>query len=356
MTAVVREDFLGAARPTRLQSSLGLGGGPATVLPGGLDTWTPIVHDRIPVVVNRGQPGEERMYATGISGDTLTGLLRGQDGTTEREHDPNSTVEVGLFASHVDEPNRFLSSPTAAGQVAVSDGADSWGTPTDTLDGIALTDPVIGATQWADAQHTHIDAATAGVLPGGAPTASAVGDTTSTGTAGSYATFDHRHEREDFGSTTASRPGDVLADGDDLTVAHSDHVHSREPYASDSSPLTFAQTGEGGVEQTIARGDHTHTLGAVVQPAGGNVRHSQDGTAAWTLTAAASVSVSVTFAIPYDATPRLLVTPFQGASVRIGWEVTAKSATGFTLLIFRPDGTSTTASGTFDWLAIGDIT
>lgn len=158
----LRNDYIGGAAATSLATGIGPTDDTITAPTGGFATWTPVVANRIGVVINHGQVDEERCYATDVTGDTLTGLTRGEDGTVARSHDAGATVTHGLFASDVDEPNAFLASPTAAGQVAVSDAAGSWGTPSSTLAGITLTAPTI--TDFTNAQHDHGDTNDGGAL------------------------------------------------------------------------------------------------------------------------------------------------------------------------------------------------
>lgn len=363
MTAVVRQDFIGGAAPTRLASGLSAGAVTLTVDSGGLATWTPVVAGRIPVIINQGQADEEHLYATAVVGSTLTGLTRGQDGTADQAHDAGATVVHGLFATHVDEPNRFLSLPTAAGQVAVSTAADEWGasnTLTDiTLGNPTLTSPNIGATEWGDAQHAHTGPSQGGLLPGGAPAASAPGDTTATGTAGAYATADHRHSREAFGvagDVTSSGPGDVVAAGTSPKVARADHQHQRELYAITATASTPLDAGSAGTSPRVARQDHQHAREAAFQPYGDMVGLNQlvqYGTVAYSLSGASQVNVTVTFVDPFFTLPAVLCPGLVNTSgVRLHAFITALSTSAVTFRVDHVDGTSVTTSGTLCWLAI----
>lgn len=380
MTAVVREDFLGGARATRLASSLGLGTGPATVLPGGLDTWTPVVHGRIPVIIGRGLPNEEHLYATGVSGNTLTGLVRGQDGTTEQAHAANETVEHGLFASHVDAPNRFLSAPTAAGQVAVSDGADSWGTPTSTLADLTLSNPTltspnVGAAEWGDAQHAHGAASQGGVLPGGTPTTSAVADTPAAGTGGTYSTADHRHGREGFGPPAISSPSDTTSAGAALTVARSDHRHQREEWGTNPAASAPGDTASAGSVGRVARQDHRHAREAFASPArleatvnntigtAGTVPRSdhlhglpiQAGVAAYSLSGASGTNVTITFDAIFAANPVMQLTLQNSSGIRLNVNLTSVTTLGAVARVDHVDGTSVSTAGDIHWTAYGTL-
>lgn len=262
MTAVLREDLWGAAKPTALATNLLAGATSLSVNAGGLGTWGPVVHGRFTVIINRGKADEEKLYATAISGDSLTGLIRGQDGTADQAHAPGATVEHGLFAVHIDRPNEFLSSPTAAGQVPVSTGADNWGPPTNTLANMTLTNPTmtspnVGSTEWGDAQHMHSGPTAGGLLGGGVPTDSRPGDATVNGTAGAYATADHKHSREAYGSVTNSAVTDAAVTGVATSLSRSDHKHGREGFGA-ATTLSTASAKTDGASPQVNRADHNH--------------------------------------------------------------------------------------------------
>lgn len=390
MSAVVREDLIGGARATTLQSGLAAGATALTVATGGLTTWDPVVHGRIAVVINRGEADEEHLYATAVAGDTLTGLVRGQDGTVDQAHQAGATVEHGLFAKHIDVSNEFLSLPTAAGQYPVSTAADTWGVAS-TLEGPTINDPVIGATEWGSAQHTHSGPSSAGLLAGGTPTNSAPGDAAAVGTAGAYATSGHVHGRESaglVGDIAASAPSDTAAAGALAKIAKADHRHAREAWAATATTSLPTHTVSPGTAPRVAREDHRHGREGFAAPgvsAGGDViaegtdttvsrsdhRHGREfvvkpavdatnydvvrGITPFTLTAATSVSVSVTWTggFIYADVPVVTYGWLQGASIRVVVEMTAVSTTGATFLVYRPDGTATTASGSIHWRAEG---
>lgn len=161
MTVVARLDCWEDARGTRLLNQHSAGATSLTVTAGGLSTWGPVAAGRFPVVLSRGSAEEEHVYGAAVVGDQITGVTQ-IDGTPglANTHVASASVEHGLFAEHVDQPNEFLSSPTAAGQVAVSDAADSWGPPTTTLEDMTLVTPVIA--DLTGVQHDHSDAADGG--------------------------------------------------------------------------------------------------------------------------------------------------------------------------------------------------
>lgn len=128
MATVLREHVTGgAAKGLRLAALIGAGDTSATVsTAGGLATWPSGSTGRVPIVFARGLATEEHAYYTGKSGDTLTGLVRGVDGTIALQHAANTTVEHGLHASHADVANELASLPTAAGQLLIATAADTW--------------------------------------------------------------------------------------------------------------------------------------------------------------------------------------------------------------------------------------
>lgn len=126
MTAVLREHIGGGAKATRLHDPLAAGATSLVVEAGGLASWPDGTVGRIPVVIDAGQPSEEHAYATGKSGDTLTGLVRGQDGTADQPHAANAVVHHGIFGLHVDRANELLSLPQAKGDILAAGAADDW--------------------------------------------------------------------------------------------------------------------------------------------------------------------------------------------------------------------------------------
>lgn len=162
MTAVLREEILGGVRQATGAALLSAGATSLTVGSGQLATWMFTTGNRFAVIINQGSSDEEHVYATGVSGDTLTGLIRGQDGTTDQAHAAGFTVTHGLFAKHIDLANELLSLPTGANQVLVSTAADTWAAAS-TLAGLTLTAPTIAG--FSNAQHDHGDADDGGTLP-----------------------------------------------------------------------------------------------------------------------------------------------------------------------------------------------
>lgn len=135
---------------------------------------------------------------------------------------------------------------------------------------------------------------------------------------------------------------DLAAKANDTAVVHK----TGDETVAGNKTLTGTTAANGGL--TVA----SNAANNVVQSAEVNLL-TQVGWLSWSLSAAVSVSVTVNFPVAFSGTPRVQVTPFHSGSVRIAPLLTAKSATGFTVLMFRPDGTSTTASGTADWTATG---
>lgn len=227
MTAALREHISGSARATRLASSLSAGATSLTVEAGGLATWPDGSVGRIPLVIDAGLASEEHLYATGRSGDALTGLVRGQEGTLDQPHAGNAPVVHGLHASHIDRPNELLSLPQAKGDLLVAAGPDDWrrqaagadGTvlifdsaeangvrASATLAGITLTTPAIA--NFVNAQHDHLDADDGGLLTQAATHQAADTDTAPTAlhhtlgaSANQAAPGNHAHDYSPSGHT-----------------------------------------------------------------------------------------------------------------------------------------------------------
>lgn len=183
MSVVLREEIKGGVREATGASQLAAGATSLTVGTGQLATWAFTTGNRFPVIINQGSDDEEHVYATGVSGDLLTGLIRGQDGTTDRLHAAGFSVTHGLFAKHIDLLNEFLSSPTAKGDIPAATAVDNFGvlgvgannavlvadstTATGlawktTLAGLTLTLPVIA--DLTSMTHSHQNDAGGGVL------------------------------------------------------------------------------------------------------------------------------------------------------------------------------------------------
>lgn len=107
-TAYTRRGFAGAAAPTRLTASVASGDTQATVA--NLTSWAGIsANGPFTVIFNRGLVDlEEHCEATGISGNNITGLVRGLNGTTARNHGVGATVEHGSRMRDFDEANAHV--------------------------------------------------------------------------------------------------------------------------------------------------------------------------------------------------------------------------------------------------------
>src|SRR5688500_4369535 len=122
--AVALKRWSGKCRTAQGAGDLSAGATSLSVSTGGLTTWSDFAGAPgapFNVVINRGLADEEHLYATAVSGDSLTGLVRGKDDTTDQPHVSPFTVEHGLFAEDQEVANLFLSLPTTPNQVAVSD-------------------------------------------------------------------------------------------------------------------------------------------------------------------------------------------------------------------------------------------
>lgn len=97
-----------------------------------------------------------------------------------------------------------------------------------------------------------------------APTASAVGDTSTSGTVST-----HRHAREAFGTAGASAVGDAAAAGSATTVSHSDHQHGREAFAAPTAQTSYGLSSATGTAVTVPHSDHTHGTPSLTANAAG---------------------------------------------------------------------------------------
>lgn len=106
LAARIRRGLKGGVKATTLNGSAAQGA--ATITCTDLSTWAAVnANGPSTAVINRGQSDEEVISFTGISGNTLTGVGRGEAGTTDQLH-ISGTVEHGTSRIDADEANELV--------------------------------------------------------------------------------------------------------------------------------------------------------------------------------------------------------------------------------------------------------
>lgn len=139
---MTRIQHAGGAVSATLSSSIT--SGDATIACDNLAGWPDGSVGPFYAVINRGKPTEEKIRAAGRSTNTLTGVLRGQDGTTASAHSSAETIDHIFTALEADAANAHIEATTG---IHGTTGALVGTTQTQTLTNKTLTTPVInGAT------------------------------------------------------------------------------------------------------------------------------------------------------------------------------------------------------------------
>lgn len=139
---MTRIQHAGGAVSATLSSSIT--SGDATIACDNLAGWPDGSVGPFYAVINRGKPTEEKIRAAGRSTNTLTGVIRGQDGTTASAHSSAETIDHIFTATEADAANAHIEATTG---VHGTTGALVGATQTQTLTNKTLTTPVInGAT------------------------------------------------------------------------------------------------------------------------------------------------------------------------------------------------------------------
>ena len=244
MAIGTRRDHAGGAKITKLSADITTGSTSCTIVDA--SGWPTGGVGPFFIIADAGLASEEKILVASRSGTTLTfqgGVSgRGQDGTTNTGHTSNAGDWFPVWtATEADELNAHIASTTQHGVTGALLGTtdtqnvsgkthttSTWsgGTFTGTIAGSPTFSGAPGLADFTNANHTHAAAASAGLLPTAAPTGSAVGDGSVTGTATTYSRTDHKHAREAFGAVTAQTSfGLSSSNGAATTDARSDHTH-----------------------------------------------------------------------------------------------------------------------------------
>jgi len=263
---VTRREYVGGAAQTTITA--GINASDTSISITSSSGWPTGATGPWVVAIDPGLSTEEKVLIQSRSGTTLTvaGSGRGYDGTSAVSHSSPAVIYPVFPAIEANELNEHASKSTTVHGVT---GAVVGTTDTQTLSGKTLTTPTInGATltgtvtlpaatmsDFTNANHDHGDADDGGLLPTAAPTASAVADSSVTGTATTYSRTDHKHAREAFGAVTAQTSfGAASADGAATTVARSDHTHGTPAHPAWT---TFTPTWTASVNPAIGNGTLT---------------------------------------------------------------------------------------------------
>jgi len=139
---MTRIQHAGGAVSATLSSSIT--SGDATIACDNLAGWPDGSVGPFYAVINRGKPTEEKIRAAGRSTNTLTGVIRGQDGTTASAHSSAETIDHIFTALEADAANAHIEATTG---IHGTTGALVGTTQTQTLTNKTLTTPIInGAT------------------------------------------------------------------------------------------------------------------------------------------------------------------------------------------------------------------
>lgn len=126
--AYERRDISGAAPPTTLAASLTAGDTSASLTSG--TNWPTGSVGKFTVRINPGGANEEKCLATTRTGNSVTGLTRGYDGTTAQAHSAGETIEVVFSAVEADEANyavtQTVAKVTTAGDLLVASAANTF--------------------------------------------------------------------------------------------------------------------------------------------------------------------------------------------------------------------------------------
>lgn len=114
---MARRSYAGGAQPTTLASSVN---STTTILSAVALVGWPVPTNPFFAVIDRDTPNEEKVLCQSVNGNDIT-VLRGQDGTTARDHSAGAPFEHCHTATDADEANAHANSTSAHG-APVGDG------------------------------------------------------------------------------------------------------------------------------------------------------------------------------------------------------------------------------------------
>jgi hypothetical protein len=118
-----RKEFKGNAAPTTLTGTIDSDDLSLTIANG--TNWpTGGANGKFVIVIDRGEPGEEKLLCSARSGTTITVSARGHDNTTASGHTSGKSVEHVLDAETIDQVNRLANLLAVKGSIIAHNGTN----------------------------------------------------------------------------------------------------------------------------------------------------------------------------------------------------------------------------------------